>query len=169
VVRGVHLKHTRPWLDVIVASSLLIAVLTIHVATRPLRIVHPMTTAACVALLAALAAICCVWWIHGQQRWSLRLAGLVTGLAVIAAALLGIDTTRDSVARLILLGFTAAVSGAIPELLLAFLVRKYTFDGWPEMVCGFTALAVLLAFSIFRLHGYQLARGPCAGGSRFGN
>jgi hypothetical protein len=95
VVRGVHLKHTRPWLDVIVASSLLIAVLTIHVATRPLRIVHPMTTAACVALLAALAAICCVWWIHGQQRWSLRLAGLVTGLAVIAAALLGTGHRHD--------------------------------------------------------------------------
>jgi hypothetical protein len=264
---GVHLTRTRPWLDLIVVSGLLLTVLTIHVATRPFGAIHPTMFAAYLGLLVALIAALSVWWIHGQQRWSLRLAGLLTGVAIIVAALLGTGHHHDGmiwsillgavgyvvtlalllgwwrwrgltltdaetaatecgpthgsrwqmplsdlllfiasiavllavtrfvvarpvgteqvafttafgvglattafaaiwaalsrqqwVVRLMLLCFVAAVSGALPGLLFAVLYSGYAFDWWSQTVCGLAALAVLLSFSILRLHGYHLSR-----------
>jgi WD40 repeat protein len=270
VIRGVHVKQTHPWLDMIVVNGLLLVVLTIHVAARSAEAIHPTMFAAYLALLVALTAALCVWWIYGQGRWSLRLTGLLTGLAIIVAALLGTGHQHDRVIWTILLGsvsyvvtlalllgwwrwrgltltdaetaatgcgqprgsrwqlplsdlllvtaaiavllavtrfvlafplgihlvahlaafgvglamttfvaiwaalarrhmvvrltllvVVAAVSGALPWLLwllTGILYAKHARDWWPTMVCGFAALAVLLSFSIFRLHGYHLFR-----------
>jgi hypothetical protein len=77
-----------------------------------------------------------------------------TAFAAIWAAL----SRRQLVVRLVLLCFVAAVSGALPGLLFAVLYSGYAFDWWSQTVCGLAALAVLLSFSILRLHGYHLSR-----------
>lgn len=52
---------------------------------------------------------------------------------------------------------TCCVWCLLAAFLYSNLYSKNAFDWWPEMVCGFAALAVLLSFSIFRLHGYHVS------------
>lgn len=113
VICGGYSQRPRPWLDAIIVNVLLIAVLTIHVATRSLPDVYGLVFDAYLALLSSLSAVFCVWGLYGVQRWSLRFAGWLAGVAAVVAALLGSGHRENPVIWFVLLASIFYVLGLV--------------------------------------------------------
>jgi hypothetical protein len=121
---SVNRVKPRPWLDVLVINGLPLIVLVVHIAPRPLWHIHPSVIAFCLALVTGLSGMLCIWWIHGRLRWSLRLAGVVAGLASIDATVLGAGHRQDPGVWNVILGSFSFVA------MLALLLKLWRWRRW---------------------------------------
>jgi hypothetical protein len=124
VLVGTRITRKRPWLDVILIISLPLSVLFAYAATRSRWEIDPLAIAFSLGMLTALAGMLNVWWIHGGIRWSLRLTGLVGGLASIGLILMVSGHRSDGAIWNVILGTVSFVGGLS---LLLMMCRWFKF------------------------------------------
>jgi hypothetical protein len=161
---GVHLTQTRPWLDLIVVSGLTLT--DAETAAPECGPTHgsrwQMPLSDLLLFIASIALLLAVTRFVVAIPVGTELVAFTTafgvGLATTAfAAIWAALSRRQWVVRLVLLCFVAAVSGTVHQLLDAVLYSRYRLGWGLQTECGLAALAVLLSFSILRLHGYHLS------------